>query len=32
MSKDWFLVAISPWYKWFYNPKTGETKHVEKEK
>ena len=24
MSKDWFLVAINPWYKMYYNPKTKE--------
>jgi len=26
--QDWFLVAINPWYKCYYNPKTKETKHV----
>jgi len=31
MSKDWYLVAISPWYKWYYNPKTKENKHIKKE-
>jgi len=25
--KDWYLVAINPWYRTLYNPKTKETKH-----
>ena len=25
--KDWYLVAINPWYRTLHNPKTGETRH-----
>jgi len=31
MMKDWFLVAINPWHKWYYNPKTGQHKHIKRE-
>lgn len=30
--KDWYLVAINPWGKTIFNPKTGERKRVPKEK
>ena len=26
---DWFLVAINPWYKVIFNPKTGEKKKID---
>ena len=26
--KDWYLVAISPWHKWYYNPTTGQNKYT----
>ena len=26
--KDWYLTAINPWYKMYWNPKTGEHKKV----
>ena len=27
-SKDWYLIAINPWHKWYFNPKTNETRHI----
>jgi hypothetical protein len=29
-SQKWLLVAVNPWYRWLYNPATGETKHEKK--
>lgn len=29
LGKDWYLVAINPWYKIYFNPRTGERKKVE---
>lgn len=26
--KDWYLVAINPWHKWYFNPTTGQHKHI----
>ena len=28
LGKDWYLIAINPWHKWYFNPKTKETKYV----
>ena len=28
VSSDWYLLAINPWHKWYYNPKTNETRHI----
>ena len=30
--KDWYLISINPWFKWYFNPKTGENIQVPKEK
>jgi len=27
-NKDWYLTAINPWYKMFWNAKTGEHKQI----
>ena len=27
-SKDWYLTAINPWYKMYWNPATGEHKQI----
>ena len=27
-SKDWYLTAINPWYKMYWNPTTGEHKQI----
>ena len=27
-NKDWYLVAINPWYKMYCNPTTGEHKQI----
>ena len=27
-NKDWYLISINPWYKWYWNPKTDEHKHI----
>lgn len=27
-NKDWYLIAINPWYKIFFNPKTNSHKKV----
>ena len=27
--RDWYLVGINPWRKWYFNSKTNETKHEE---
>ena len=27
-SKDWYLIAINPWHKWYVNSKSGEHKHI----
>jgi hypothetical protein len=26
--KDWYLIAINHWHKWYFNPKTGEHKNI----
>ena len=26
--KDWYLTAINPWYKMYWNPNTGEHKKI----
>jgi len=28
ISKDWYLTAINPWYKMYWNPETGEHKQI----
>jgi hypothetical protein len=28
LGKDWYLIAINPWYKIYSNPKTNEWKQV----
>ena len=28
LGKDWYLIAINPWYKIYSNPATGEWKQV----
>ena len=30
--KDWYLISINPWYKMFFNPRTGERKKQEYKK
>ena len=25
---DWYLVAINPWHRWYFNPNTNSTKQV----
>ena len=27
-TKDWYLIAINPWHKWYWNPKTDQHKHI----
>ena len=29
--KNYYLVAINPWYRAYYNKQTGETIHISKE-
>jgi len=28
LGKDWYLIAINPWQKWYWNPTTDETRHI----
>jgi len=28
LTKDWYLHAINPWYKFYFNAKTGEHKMI----
>ena len=32
LGKDWYLISINPWFKMYFNSKTGESKTIQLEK